>query len=454
MGTISRVRPCLALACAVSLALGPGHSSTRPIAYYHLSNGLKVVLDPDSTTSVVVVGVYYHVGQRTETVGHEGFAHLFEHLMFEGSAHLPPGALIRLIQTNGGTFNGNTRFDFTDYFEVVPPAALRLMLWAEADRMRALVVDDSALRRQKDIVKTEVRLSYIDQPDGGFPWLDVPRVANRNWQNAHDFRGRPSGLDSATLDEVRRFHTMYYVPNNAVVVVSGAFHPPDVQRWVDEYFGGIAGGAPVQRPDASEPVQTVERRGERIDSLARVPLVAVAYHMPARHTRAFFAMAIIDQMVLQAGDGWLNDALVRRSHLADAVFGGANLQGNMFDYEGPMLWTVAAQYGALDQTDRIVDTVQAVLDRLQHDTIDAATLRVAKQEARSALDDALDDRSGFGRVNLLASAALFDDDPSRVDRFASGFDAVTPGDIRETARRYLTANQRTVYVRRPPGTPP
>jgi predicted Zn-dependent peptidase len=434
---------------ATVAAPAPGRYRAVPITSYHLANGLKVVLAPDSTTSVVAVGVYYGIGQRTEPVGHEGFAHLFEHLMFEGSAHLAPGELIRLIQANGGTFNGNTRFDFTDFWEVVPPAAVRLMLWAEADRMRALVVDDSALRRQKEIVKTEVRLSYIDVPDGGFPWLDVPRVANRNWQNAHDFRGRPSELDSATLDEVRRFHQRYYVPNNAVVVLSGAFRLADARAWIEEYFAGIPRGEARQLPDTREPLQTTERRGERIDSLATSPVLAVAFHMPPRHTRAFFAMVLIDQLVLQASDSWLNEALVRRGKLATAVFGGANLQGSVFDYQGSMLWTVGAQYSRLEQADTITAAIQAALDRLGRESLDTTALRVARQEALSTLYDLSDDRGGFGRLNLLASFALFDDDPTQIDRLESEIEGVTAADIRETARRYLSTEQRTVFVRRP-----
>jgi zinc protease len=420
-----------------------------PIEYTHLANGLKVVLAPDTMTPVVVVAVYYNVGHRTEGHGQEGFAHLFEHLMFEGSTHLGPGELLHLIQRNGGTLNGNTRFDFTDYFEIVPPAALQLMLWAEADRMGGLVVDDSALRRQKDIVKSEVRLSYINRADGGFPWLDVPQVANRNWQNAHNFRGLPAQLDSATLDEVRRFHQTYYVPNNAVLVLSGNFRPSDVRGWINAYFGRISRGADFIRPDATEPQQTSERRGERVDSLASRPVLAVAYHMPPRNTRAFWAMAVIDQLVLQGDDAWIPRAVVRDAGLADAVSGGANVLGNMFDYQASMLWTVAVNFDRLGAQSGIVDSIQAALDRLRTQAVSRGTLRVAQQKARSAFYDILDERSGFGRADLLASLALFDDHPAAINTMESSFDAITPDDIMTTARDYLDSADRTVYLRRP-----
>jgi zinc protease len=458
--------PALAMLCLIcGAALGSQNSDHPgpyagvsaqlrypPIAldYYRLSNGLKVVLAPDTTTPVVVVAVYYGIGQRLEPPGHEGFAHLFEHLMFEGSTHLKPGELLRLIQSNGGTLNGNTRFDFTDYFEIVPPPALRLMLWAEADRMGGLLIDDSALRRQKDIVKSEIRLSYINQPDGGFPWLDVPKFANKNWQNAHNFRGLPAGLDSASLDDVRRFHAAYYVPNNAVVVVSGNFRPPEVRDWIHAYFGQIPRGPAPQRPDISEPAQAEERRGERIDSLADRPVLAVAFHMPARGTKAFYAMAIIDQVALQGNDSWLARSLIDERALAGAVFGGANLQGNMFNYQGPMLWTVAVQYSQLDRSQVIVDSIQQKLDRLASTPLEAQDFELARRKAKSALYDDLDYLSGFGKVDLLAANALFDDNPNQVNGLETAIDAVTAADVLETARSYLNRSQRTVYIRRPP----
>jgi zinc protease len=421
-----------------------------PIEYSHLANGLKVVLAPDTTTPVVVVAVYYGVGQRTEGHGQEGFAHLFEHLMFEGSTHLGPGELIKLISSNGGTLNGNTRYDFTDYFEIVPPAALQLMLWAEADRMGGLVVDDSALHRQKEIVKSEVRLSYINRADGGFPWLDVPQVANRNWQNAHNFRGLPAQLDSATLGEVRRFHDTYYVPNNAALVISGDFRPADARAWVAAYFNRVPRGADIARPDASEAAQTAERHGERIDSLANSPVLAVAYHMPPRNTPAFYAMAVIDQLVLQGDDNWIERSVVREGGLANAVYGGANLQGNMFNYRGPMLWTVAANFGQAGHAPVIVDSIQSVLDRVATHPVSDAELRLAQQKARSAYYDILDDQSGFGRADLLASFALFDDHPGEINGIETAINNVTAGGIMATARDYLNTSNRTVYIRRPP----
>jgi predicted Zn-dependent peptidase len=172
--------------------------------------------------------------------------------------------------------------------------------------------------------------------------------------------------------------------------------------------------------------------------------------MPPRNTPAFYAMAVIDQLVLQGDDGWIRRAVVRGSGLADAVYGGANLQGNMFNYQGPMLWTVAANFEQTARAPVIVDSIQAVLDRLAAHPVSDAALRLAQQKARSAYYDILDDLSGFGRADLLASFALFGDHPDAINRLETAINHVTAASVMATARDYLTTSNRTVYVRRPP----
>ena len=189
--------------------------------YATLSNGLKVVIVPDTSAPVVTVGVYYKIGFRLEPQGRSGFAHLFEHMMFQGSANAPKMQHIKLINSSGGLLNGSTHYDVTNYYEAVPSNALDRVLWLEADRMRALQVDDENLRNQRDVVKEEVRVNVMNQPYGGFPWLDMPPVAFRNWANAHNFYGDFADLDAADLADVQAFFKTYYVPNNAVLLVLG-----------------------------------------------------------------------------------------------------------------------------------------------------------------------------------------------------------------------------------------
>ena len=192
----------------------PIHSAT-------LKNGLRVVIVPDPTAPVVTVGVYYKIGFRLEPQGRSGFAHLFEHMMFQGSENAPKMQHIKLINSSGGVLNGSTMYDVTNYYEAVPSNALERVLWLEADRMRALKVDEENLINQRDVVKEEVRVNVLNQPYGGFPWLDMPPVAFRNWANAHNFYGDFADLDAANLVDVQKFFPTYYVPNNAVLFCLG-----------------------------------------------------------------------------------------------------------------------------------------------------------------------------------------------------------------------------------------
>ncbi|MFL5445213.1 MAG: M16 family metallopeptidase, partial [Myxococcales bacterium] len=187
-----------------------------PVQYEKLSNGLKVVLSPDHTAPLAAIAVYYGIGFRIEPRDRTGFAHLFEHMMFQGSRNLGKLQFIRLVQSNGGLLNGSTRFDFTNYYEVVPANTVEPMLWAEADRMKGLAITQENLTNQQGVVKSEVRVNVLNRPYGGFPWLPMPQVANSNWYNAHNFYGDLTDLDAATLDDVQKFFKSYYAPNNAV----------------------------------------------------------------------------------------------------------------------------------------------------------------------------------------------------------------------------------------------
>src|SRR5678809_1114362 len=206
-----------------------------PVEYYKLPNGLKVVLSPDKTAPIVDIGVYYNIGFRIEPKDRTGFAHLFEHMMFQGSQNLGKMEFVKMVQANGGVLNGSTRFDFTNYFEVVPANTLEAMLWAEADRMRGLAVTQENLTNQQGVVKSEVRVNVLNQPYGGFPWLDMPQYANKNWHNAHNFYGDLKDLDAATLEDVKSFFAKYYAPSNAALVIVGDVDPVQTMAWVNKY---------------------------------------------------------------------------------------------------------------------------------------------------------------------------------------------------------------------------
>src|SRR5687768_14061009 len=234
----------LALLAAVALPVSasaqqPAGSYTLPVEYRKLDNGLKVVLSRDATAPTAVVAVYYNIGFRIEPKDRTGFAHLFEHMLFQGSEHLGKNEFVSLVMSNGGVLNGSTRFDYTNYFEVVPAHTVETMLWAEADRMWGLNITQQNLVNQQGVVKNEVRVNVLNQPYGGFPWLTLPQLANTNWYNAHNFYGDLAHLDAATLEDVRQFFKTYYSPGNAVVVVRGDIDPAQTLGWIKRYFGAI-----------------------------------------------------------------------------------------------------------------------------------------------------------------------------------------------------------------------
>jgi predicted Zn-dependent peptidase len=392
------------------------------------------------------VGVYYKIGFRVEPRDRTGFAHLFEHMMFQGSQNLGKMEFIRLVEQNGGVLNGSTRFDFTNYFEILPAHKLETALWAEADRMRGLAITQDNLVNQQGVVKNEVRVNVLNQPYGGFPWLDMPQHANVNWQNAHNFYGDLTDLDAATLADAKAFFTTYYAPNNAALVVTGDFEPGQALAWVRKYFAEIPAQPQPAAPDLAEPRQEAEKRATRQDPLAKRPALGIAYHVPERWTPEWFAFGLLDQILAQGRDARLYDAVVRRG-LAGGVGAGINVGlGNMFNYKGPMLYTLSAIHDAEKPADSLLAAMDVTIDSLRTHPVDQATLDRALVKMRSTLYAQMEALVGFGKADMLASFALFDDDPARINRLEAGFAAVTPALLQKTAQEYLRPTNRTILT--------
>ena len=436
-----------ALAACVSSASLAQQKVTVPIEYQKLDNGLKVVLSRDASSPTAVVGVYYNIGFRIEPKDRTGFAHLFEHMMFQGSQHLGKNAFIGLVESNGGILNGSTRFDFTNYFEIVPSHTLETILWAEADRMRGLNITQENLTNQQGVVKNEVKVNVLNQPYGGFPWLDMPQMANENWYNAHNFYGDLAHLDAATLKDVEAFFKTYYAPNNAVVVVTGDIDTAQTLAWVRKYFSNIPAAKLPPQPDISEPRQQKEKRTNKDDALANRPALALAYHHPNRDTPEYYAMGLIDQLLVQGSDSRLHEVLVQKQGLTGSVDGGANpLLGNMFDIKGPTLWMVWLIHDADKKADDIIKVIDGEIARLQNTPVTKEELALALVKRRSQLFAEQEEFVRFGRANLLASFALFDDDPGKINRMEDEFRKVTPELIQKTAREYLRSTNRTILT--------
>jgi predicted Zn-dependent peptidase len=445
-------------ACAVLVTGGCGAGPERaetarfevPVEYHTLENGLKVVLSPDRSTPLVIVAVYYNIGFRIEPRDRTGFAHLFEHMMFQGSENLGKMAHIRLVQFNGGVLNGSTRFDFTNYFEIMPANVLEKTLWAEADRMRGLAVTQENLTNQQGVVTNEVKNAVLNQPYGGFPWLDLPQLANSNWYNAHNFYGDLEDLEAATLDDVQAFFDTYYAPNNAAVVLTGDFEPAEALQMVEKHFGDIEPAELPDLPDLTEAQQEEEKRHSKVDKLANRPALAFAYHMPERNTPEYFAMGLLDQILVTGEDSLLYQALVKDTGFTDDVSGGINYAlGNQFNYNGPMLWMAELYHDTTNTSEEIMAAVDSAITRLQTEPIDQASLDRAKVKMRSSLYDIHGGLYGFGRADLLASFALFDDNPALINEIEKNFEAVTPDLIQQTAVTYLRPENRTVLAIEP-----
>jgi len=420
-----------------------------PIEYYRLDNGLKVVLTRDPSAPTVTVGVYYHIGFRIEPRGRTGFAHLFEHLMFQGSANLGKMEFIRLVEGNGGVVNGSTRFDYTNYFQIVPAHTLETVLWAEADRMKGLAITQENLVNQQEVVKNEVRDNVLNQPYGGFPWLSMPQLANENWYNAHNFYGELADIDAATLEDARAFFETYYRPNNAVLVVAGDFDPAQARVWIEKYFAAIPPRAHPPHPDLAEPVQRRNKQHSYVDRLAPRPGLAVAWQVPERGTPEHYAFGLLDQILLQGEDSALWQKLVQQRGYASSVGGGINLLGNQFNYDGPMLWTLYLVHDPHVSADAILADVDAEIARLRNSPPTAPELARALTKIRAGLYELAGSSTRFGLVDLLGAFALFDDDPALVNRIEAGFRAVTPAMVSDVARRYLRDDNRSVLIVEP-----
>jgi len=443
---------CVLICCALAAtalaapAAKSADSFNVPVEYYKLPNGLKVVLSPDHSTPTIALGVYYNIGFRIEPRDRTGFAHLFEHMMFQGSQNLGKMEFIHLVQQNGGILNGSTRFDFTNYFEVVPANKLETVLWAEADRMKGLAINEENLKNQQGVVGNEVKVNVLNRPYGGFPWLDIPQYANTNWYNAHNFYGDLKDIEAATLPDVNQFFKTYYTPNNAALAVVGDFDLADAKRFIEKYFGGLPSGPAVAQPDLTEPKQEKEKHASKVDPLAKRPALAVAYHMPDRNTPEYYAMGLIDQILVQGDDSLLYQELVKRRGFSGEVNGGINLLGNMFNYKGPMLWAVSLIHDSASKPDDIVNAMESVIAPLRTKPVDQALLDRALVKFRSNLYDDLGQLNGFGRADMLASFALFDDNPSRINDIEAQLRKVTPALVQKTAAEYLRSDNRTVLV--------
>ena len=308
-------------------------------------------------------------------------------------------------------------------------------------------------------MKNEVKVNVLNQPYGSFPWIDLPMAANENWYNAHNFYGDLKDLDAATLEDVRAFFKTFYSPNNAVLVVTGDFAADQTKAWIQKYFASIPPAKLPPPPDLREPRQEKEKRAERTDALATRPALGIALS-PARSVHARVVRVRPDRSGHRprAPTHCSTTSWCASKGLTGDVNAGINWGlGNMFDYSGPMLWMAQFFHDATTPSDKLLAGIDGVVETVRKEGLDQATLDRARVKMRSGLYANLEQFAGFGRANLLASFALFDDDPSRINRLEEEFAKVTPDDRAKDgagipAARQQNGLRRSSRGRRTPAT--
>jgi len=437
----------LALAVTLSTSTLKAKPLNVPVVYYKLPNGLKVVISEDHNAPVVAVAVYYNVGFRVEPKGRTGFAHLFEHMMFQGSANVKKFDHVKFVEANGGNTNGHTDFDYTNYYETLPSNRVEMGLWLEADRMRSLDISEENLKNQQNVVSEEVRVNVLNQPYQFFEWIELWKNAFTNWNNSHNGYGELDEINAATIEDVRNFFKTYYAPNNAVLTIVGDVDAAEVKKMVEKHFASIPSQTAPPKPDLTEPAQMKEKRVSQPDKLANLPALATGYHVPAQNSPDFPAVALLVQ-ILQGDDSsrWYQ-RLIKEKELTLDLTGGLNYFGNEFDYTGPMIMTTRTTYKPGHTADEVLKEMDAVTAEVVAKGVTEKELADAKVRYRSNFYSQLE--SSFGKAHLLSVLALFRDDPNQINSLLTPFENVTAAQVKAAAAKYLVASNRTVIDRVP-----
>jgi zinc protease len=417
------------------------------IERFTLDNGLRVVLSPDPSSPVVAVAVYYDVGMRSEPQGRTGFAHLFEHLMFQGSASLGKTEHFTYVQGNGGTLNGSTHVDYTNYYEVMPSAATELALFLEADRMRSVAVTQENLDNQIAVVQNEIRVNVLNRPYGGFPWLLIPPVVFDQFANSHNGYGDFIDLESSTLEDARGFFDRYYAPGNAVLTVVGDLDPEQVTQWVHDHFADIPARPTPERPSFAEPMPTAERRVTVHDRLAPAPAVALAWRVPDPAELSTYLPYVVLAEVLTDGDASrLQERMLLQDRSATHISGYLGLLGDPLDARDPTLLLLEVHHPEETSLDTVLSTVEQELEKLsaeglQHEELDRTVARMTARYLREV-------DSVLGRATTMAVFEQQRDRAELVNELPALLRQVTPEAV-QSAAATLTKDTRTVLELRP-----
>ncbi|MGC8666967.1 MAG: M16 family metallopeptidase [Chthonomonadales bacterium] len=427
-------------------ASGAPREPKYPIRQFTLPNGLRVVVSEDHSAPVVGLALAYNVGSRDEVKGRTGFAHLFEHMMFQGSAHVPRGDFDQLIEGSGGVSNGFTRDEVTTYIETFPSEKLPLVLWLEADRMRSLAVTAENLKNQQEVVKEEKRLRYDNQPYVVARDEVLQGLAYSNFANQHTTIGSMQDLDAASLQDVQSFFHTYYVPNNAVLVLVGDVSFNEVQKLTRDLFGSIPRRPLPARTDVSEPPQTAERRTVVTDALARLPALAIAWHGPSLSNPDTYAMDLLAEIVFGGETSRAYQELVKGKQMA------VSIEGELDSHRGPSLFDVFAVYRPTVTPEQMERAIYAQIDALKKQPPSPEELERVKTRFRASRYRAFSIfglETMLGRAIQIADYTVLQNDPNLINTEMARYMAVTPQQIQAVARKYFTHTNRTVVVIQP-----
>lgn len=432
------------------MALTPafGQSWKVPAVTRTLQNGLKIVVSEDHSAPTFGICVSYGIGFRLEPEGRTGFAHLFEHMMFEGTPNAPKGTLDKVIEGGGGNNNGDTRYDFTEYIETAPVSALDPILWIEADRMKTLDFSPANLENQRKVVEEEVRVNVLNQPYGLFFAIDLPGKAFNTYPNAHNFYGEFKDLDAAKIGDVQKFYEQYYSPNNAVVAIVGDVNAEEIFAKAGKYFGAIPPRQAPPKAKLDEAMQTAERRTVQQDKLANIPALAVGYRMPARGTRDAVVGALTGELLHNGQASRLYQYLVKEKQKAVSVDGGVNWPlGNPFEFNGPTLMTSFVVTPAGSDEAAVLAAYDEAIRDLTEKGPNAAELERIRTKMRSDWYSQLE--IPITRASALSHAVLFDGNPDVVSSVPDQLASVTAEEVKKFAAKYLVKNNRTIIWRVP-----
>jgi predicted Zn-dependent peptidase len=401
------------------------------VEQFSLANGLRVVLSEDHTVPVVSVAVYYDVGSRNEREGRTGFAHLFEHMMFQGSENVGKAEHFQYVFNNGGTMNGTTSSERTNYYETLPSHQLPLALWLESDRMRSLKVTQENLDNQRNAVQEEKRLTYDNRPYSS-AFLRLNELIFKNPANAHSTIGSMEDLDDASVEDVREFFRIYYAPNNAVLAIVGDFDPREARALVEKYFATIPAQAPPPRVDVSEPTEVAARFESYPDRFAQLPALMLGWKAPVRRTPEFYALTLASDLLLEGESSRLYQKLVKGDESVVAV------QGGMGERRGPSSVYLFAIPKPGHTTEDIRRTIQDEIARL---AADGPAPEEMEKLRNNLLNDAVRGRqSTMFRAQMLAEYTLYDGDPDLFNTELEIYLRIAPEEIRDAAARYLATD--------------